>query len=255
MNASQCRPREAHRKSRGDEVLQRRGAQPTDLELGERLWTESFGEVERVRDASPTTQRHEHAERETAEPPESERQHPPRSRVQPLHIVDRDQQWSPRRKQPQSGNDRSRKRETVGCDERRIFDAERRRHRSPLGPREVVSDVTERPLEKVGQRAEGHRHLDLGTANGKHFDSSRLRGGDGIPPDHRFPESGLAPHKRGLCAIRQLLDEASQLAGLPLPANELEGIDRPIQDHAAIAPRPPCRLLVIRDGVPPLQVA
>src|SRR4051794_23046558 len=53
MKAPQCRPREAHRNSRAHEVLQRPGAQATHLELGERLWTESFGEVEWVRDASP----------------------------------------------------------------------------------------------------------------------------------------------------------------------------------------------------------
>jgi hypothetical protein len=234
MKAPRGRPRESHRESRPHEVLQRPRAQPTDLELDERPSIDSFGEVERIRDAGPTTQRREHAERETTEPPQSERQHAPRSRVQPLHIIDRDQQWSPCRKQPQTSNDRSWKHETVACRPPRIFDAERGRDRSRLRPRELVSDLVERPLEKVAQPAESQRHLDLGTPNGKHSDSRRLRGGYDITPDRRLPEARLSPHKRKPLAVRQLLDEALQLPSLPLAANELEGTDRRTSDHEAI---------------------
>jgi len=233
VHAQQRWAAEADGNPRAQEVPQRTGAQRPELELYDTIDAECLHEIERIALVSGLTQRHQHPDRERADSSNSECDHPPRGRIEPLHIVDRHQHRSACCERVQSGDDRARKRHVVRSVPGRSLDPERDRQSTSLRLRKLAGDIAESRIEKIGQTTKRDRHLGFDGTSRQHHDPGRLGSLHGVAPEHRLADAGLPADKRCARDPRHLLDKTPQPVDFTLAPDELNHPDPTTYGHNA----------------------
>ena len=114
-----------------------------------------------------------------------------RGRIEPLEVVDRDDDvlFGEQPKRVANSNTKSpRIHRRPGC----ILEEQRDLERPTLRRRQCGQDVCKHLVEQVAQAGVGESALGLGRPRGEHAQPPPARGFDGGGPERRFPDPGLA---------------------------------------------------------------
>ncbi len=93
VDGCHLRPRDAHVEPLAQKLLEMRDCERPDLELRERSWLKCVRKSERIWLVGSTSQGREDADRLLADAADREREHACRRGVEPLDVVDREEQW------------------------------------------------------------------------------------------------------------------------------------------------------------------
>jgi hypothetical protein len=206
VDAHEPRPRD--RLDRAVEhVAQLVDAERAEVDRLEPPRRDGAGELERVAAACPG--RRQHADRLRVEAPEREAERPRRAGVEPLEVVDRDDDRAARDELAQRVEGRAPARDRV------VLGAER-------------GCVEAGRLEQVGERDEVERHLLLRGPREDDLDARRTAARDRVVPELGLADPRLAADGQRTDAVRQRGRERLDPGPLGLPP-----------DHVAIIGRPP----------------
>ena len=168
---------------------------------------------------TPGTLGEQKPDRLVLEPPHGERQRLGRRRIQPLDVVDGNQQRPPHRQRPQrveeAERDRSGLRRNIG----RLGTQERNLQRTQLRRRQPSQLLRAHTVEQIDQRREREPRLGLARAGGKHTQPSPARRSQPRLPQRRLPDTRpAAENERQLGRVGP--DELEQDAELTLTADD-----------------------------------
>ena len=160
-----------------------------------------------------------------------ERQRLARGRVEPLHIVDRNEHRPLLRKSRENRKEAARRRPRQGSFIR-VGAQERRRERALLHIRKLIAHLVERRSHKIRQRGVGERRLRLCGPCLQDAERVRLCGCDRLHPQGCLADPGLALDDQRRRSPRNTREETSDLTELMLTTNDQVR-------HYASMPRPP----------------
>ena len=181
--------------------------------------------------------REEEADGDALEPTRRVRQRVGRRAIEPLDVVDRDEEGLPGGKRAQGAEEADRDRRPLGRRPRRRRAEERDLERVQLRGREAAELVRRDPVEQVDQRRERVLGLGVGRSCREDAEPVLARCVDARLPERRLPDAGAADeHERRRCPGREELSNPRELG---LAADE-RGAARTRRDAAAPqAARPP----------------
>jgi hypothetical protein len=159
------------------------------------------------------------------QPPRRERERAGRGRVQPLHVVDRQQDRSRAGQPPDHVEQRHRHGPLVGAT-LDLLQQERGTQCPPLRHGEVDDGVAGHSLQQVAQRAEREPRLGLGRAGPRDPDRGLARHRDAGAPEGGLADPRRALEQQGGGAVRDRGDEpAQQVQAMPGmgPGGEADG--------------------------------
>ena len=192
-DADQHRPRQRLAEPGPDDVVEGRNTQRADADPDDQAgWQRPLqGQAIGARITEPAGGQDPHAR--GPKPPHREVQHAGRWRIEPLQVVDCDQQRPPCRQLQQDAADRRRQRARVA--QRAVGVAAQQRHlqRLPLRRRQAREEIVAKPGQQVGERGQRELGLALGGAAGQGGVAARsgaLGGG--------LPQGGLADTRSAL---------------------------------------------------------
>jgi hypothetical protein len=218
VEAHQRWARHAHPKTQPEKLMEsgegeRPEAEPLRWEPGlerDRGWL-AIGE----------TDSREHANRLSHQTAEGEGKDSRRGLVEPLGIVDRDEQRAATGERAEDVQEGKPDRPLVWRLPFRLGEEERRLERPPLRRGNSGQRVLECAGEEVAERGEGELHLRAGGPAGKRPLPTRPGAGKARLPEHRLPDSHLALEHKGARASREPREKPAELGELLLPADQL----------------------------------
>lgn len=164
VHSGKKRPRDAHVKPLSDEVYERAGTQTVQVEVIETICLECLRKTEQIRTIA--SQRCQNTHRQVAESARGKGKDPQRRRVEPLHIIDRDQNRGFGGSCVQNGEKCSCQQERIGSGIARRDSTERYRERSAMMFAQPVCRGGVRLMQQIGQAYERKREFCLHTTRG-----------------------------------------------------------------------------------------
>jgi hypothetical protein len=168
-------------------------------------------EVERQADARPLSQGREEADPLVAQPPKRELEHASRGRVEPLGVVDGDEDGPMLGERAEHVEKRERDRALIRSFRARLPDEQSAFERTPTRAGECSQSFVEPLPEQIGESGERERRLRLGGAAGQ--DAPELPSG---PVNAGMPENRLADTRLA----------RNDQRGRPVPNSPQKGLDR-----------------------------
>ena len=153
---------------------------------------------------------------------QSEPEHRQRRCVEPLDVVDREQEPVAGGELPQRAQEGERDHALVGGATLGFRERERRFERPPLRPRQLRQHVGNDASDQVGQPDERERRFRFGRTAGEHQIAALPRRLDGGEPHRRLADPGLADEHGGRGKLSGRLEEIEESGELVLPAGEGE---------------------------------
>ena len=221
MDAGECRARQVHAEAGADDVLQRARAHRAERELAEPARRVGVGERERIDASRAGADCRQQADPRLGGPAQCEREHPPRGGIEPLGVVDRDEQRRLESGELERREGSAGEREPVRPQLLRFRDAERDLEGRPLRRGELGRDLREHVADQIGQGAESDRHLDLRAPRLQH--SERLRRSSLGPraPECRLADARAARDQQRCAAAAEETGELVDSSELGVAADEL----------------------------------
>jgi hypothetical protein len=203
--------------------MQRTRAQPGNTDALELVVPYRTVETQRGRAICRRTERNQEPDATTGEPTNRKRQHPSRWTVEPLDIVDRNQQRSHRgerakHRHGRRGNRALTRRCIVGA-----RPEERNLERVTLRRRKHGKDLRLDPHQQIRESRVRKRRLHLCGRAPQHANRGRSRRGQRVTPKRRLPDAGLTlEHARGW-SLLQGLEKTAEALLLDVPAENDAG--------------------------------
>ena len=185
-HAPQQRARHAHAEPPGEQPARRVEVERADVEPRERAAAERALE----RSHAARAAREQEADRRAVEPPRGEAQGLGGRRVEPLQVVDRDQDRTGGRQRPQTVEHAQRDRPRLRGVGRRLAAQQRDLERPRLRRGQPVEGVRADAVEQVDQRGERQPRLGVAGPRGEDPVPARPRAGDPGLPQGRLADAG-----------------------------------------------------------------
>jgi len=197
--------------------LNRPDAQRADGQLHHGAGRERLLEVGRLAPLHPPTGEQE--EDGVAQAPGRERESAPRRAVEPLDVVDRNEDGRLPGEDLEAVPDGDA--QSARIDVRlRVVEEERRLERLAPGRGEHGDDVSEGMLEQVAESREGEPRLGLGRTRDQHAIPTRACQRDPRQPEGRLSDPRLALEHEGVRALHVALHEVAERRELRLPSHD-----------------------------------
>jgi hypothetical protein len=173
----------------------------------------------------PHPARQQHAHALLSQAPADERQHRGRGRIQPLHVVDREQQRAHDAERPRRRQHGHRHHALV---QRRARPLQQERHTQRLGlrRRKHVEHLVEDAAEKITQPSEGEPRLRGRGARGEDATPALARKFEPRKPQRGLAHAGAALQRERRRTARDRVHELPELGALSHSANDT---DRPVR--------------------------
>ena len=151
-----------------------------------------------------------------------ESQYPGRRRIDPVEVIDREDERRHHRERSERAEGRHRYRVLIRRRSGGFRPHERDLEGSTLGGRHADGHRLEHVLEEIPERGVGERGLRLDRARGEHDDASVSRVVDGLGPQRRLPDPGLTLQEQPARTIGYGRDEDRDLRELLVSAEETD---------------------------------
>ena len=217
MQPQQQRARKAGVEPVAQQLAHRSDGERADLDLLQPSGADGALELGRRRSLVAAT-REQEEDRLLVQAARGEQQQPEGRRIEPLEVVDRDDDGALRGELPQRGQERDRERTQVGL-LLALLQEKRDRERVPLRRRQRRQHHVVHSLQQVAERAEQQLHLGLRTRRAQDAIPARRRVGQRLLPEDRLADPGLARDHDRARADRQALERVPQLAELVVPTD------------------------------------
>ena len=158
----------------------------------------------------------------SGEPSERERERARRRGIEPLKIVDRDENGPVVGEQLQRAPSRDPECARIHRICGRLFEEKRHLERAPPGRRQRGQDVVEDVLEEIAEPDVGEAALGLGRSRREDAQSTRARMLDAGQPERRLPDPRIALQHECGRPFPHVVDEGVKGGELLLPADDLE---------------------------------
>ena len=191
VEAKERRPREASAELRLQDAVESARAERADAQVGRSALVERTLQLRR-RDAVTEPAGEEDADVVLGQSPQRKGERARRRRIQPLHVVDRDEERLAVGEQLQRRADGHGKGAEVDRLLRVVPQEQGDLERAPPRCRQLGQHVGERVLEQVSQPGMGDSELDLGGPGGEDAQPALPRRLDTGEPERRLPDPGLA---------------------------------------------------------------
>lgn len=192
MHPLEQRPRQDDVEPILDEVVHGTEAQRAKVDPPYTLLREPPLELDRRPLGTVEPQGKEHAYGLVAQPPNRELEREEGRSVEPLKIVNRDNQAAIASRVPQCTENREGDRRLIGRAPLRVGSEQRRLERLTLRRRKLGEAVIEHRVEEIGESRVRQLRFCLGGPRGKHGIATRLQLFHDCAPDGRLPNPGIA---------------------------------------------------------------
>jgi len=170
-------------------TVERAEAQRPQAKLLEALGGERSLHRERRRSGLPCPPGEQDADRKVLQAPDREAENARRRRIEPLNVVDGEDEGAARRQQAKSAREREPDGALVWRERDHLLEEERDLERAPLRPGEPGEHLPQTRVEQVGERSERELRLDLHRPGAKYAVVQSLGLGDSAKPDRRFSDT------------------------------------------------------------------
>ena len=191
-------------------------------ELGKRFRLECVSKSERIPRFGVASEGRKNADRLLPDAANREREHSCRCRIEPLDVVDREEQRTVFRELAEGSDERARESEPVRTPCRARLHPESGCERTSLRICQLLGELGEDGVEQVGNGSQRDRHLSLRAARDEHAYACVLSGGDALAPEDRLADAGLAANEECAGSFPELGDEVDQTRLFPAPPDDSE---------------------------------
>jgi hypothetical protein len=180
-------------------------AQRADHRPGQQPGLDQLVHLQRRRLADAT--RDQKAEGLVPQPPQRELERGRRARVEPLEVVDGEQDGPRRCQLAEDGADSRGHRAPIDGGRSRIRQEKRNLESAPLGLGQSSDRIFRHRLEQIGERREREPRLRLGRAAGEHAEPALVRKPDDLAPDRRLADPRLALEREHAEPLARRIEE------------------------------------------------
>ena len=207
--------------ARSQQLVQRADAERAELDAAEPL----IGQVPLQPERHLVASGQDRGDRLHVEAGQSEPKHRKRRCVEPLDVVDREQQLVVDGERPQGAQESECNNALLGGCAVEFRERKRGFERPPLRPWQLRQHVGDDVSDQVGQPGERERRFRLGRAAGEHQVSTRLRRPDGCEPQRGLADPGLADDHGSRGQLIGRVEEIEESGELVLPARKVRNAD------------------------------